>query len=113
MRPKEIMLATTLEIIRSSLKADPSLNPADRTKILALLRNGPSAPKVESASFNTPKVLSRRRTAQTLERSLRFVDRLAQENILKKVRLPGRERAIGFAEADVQALIEGKAVGLK
>ena len=105
MRPKEIMLATTLEILRSGLKSDPSLTPADRTRLLALLRNGP--PKAETPPFSTPKVLSRHATSATLNRSLRFVDRLAQEGILKKVRLPGRQRAIGFLEADVRAIIGG------
>jgi hypothetical protein len=101
------MLATTIEIIRSGLKADPSLTANDRTRILALLRNGPKPTENKAAHPTKPRIIGRIRTAERIDRSLRFVDRLAQEGLLKRVTLPGRKRAIGFVESDVEALITG------
>jgi hypothetical protein len=40
-----------------------------------------------------------------LSRSPRFVDRLAEQGILRRVRIPGRQRGIGFAQEDVDRLI--------
>lgn len=40
--------------------------------------------------------------------SVRLVDKLAQEGVIEKIRLPGRVRAAGFREADILALIEGR-----
>jgi hypothetical protein len=41
---------------------------------------------------------------------LRLIDRLAQQGALKKVRLPGRQRAAGIRESDLLALITQKEV---
>jgi hypothetical protein len=40
--------------------------------------------------------------------STRSLDNLAASGVLPKVRLPGRTRAAGFREADVNALINGR-----
>jgi hypothetical protein len=42
-----------------------------------------------------------------LSRSLRFVDTLAKRGVLNKVKLPGRQRALGFRQDEVLALIRG------
>ncbi len=100
------MLGTTLDIIRSGLKADPTVSTRRRTELLAYLRQGSRASKAEPPKpTGPPRVLTRGTTAQTLDRSLRFVDRLAKEGVLKKIRLPGRQRAIGFLAADVERLV--------
>jgi hypothetical protein len=97
------MLATTLDIIRSGLKSDPSITPADRTRFMAFLRNGdtpqskPEAPPPD----NIKRLLRRAEVARRLSCSLRTVDKLP----LKKVKLPGRQRAAGFLEGDVNALL--------
>jgi predicted DNA-binding transcriptional regulator AlpA len=102
------MLATTLDIIRSGLKADPSLTPADRTRLLALLRQERNTPKPETAVERIARIIRRSEAARRLGCSLRLVDRLAKDGILPKRRLPNRQRAAGFLEADVDALIAGK-----
>ena len=98
------MLPTTIEIIRSGLKGDPSLSPADRTRLIALLRNGQAAPKVEPPAERVPCILRRAEVARRLSCSLRTVDKLP----IQKVKLPGRQRAAGFLEGDVNALLATK-----
>ena len=99
------MLPTTVEIIRSGLKSDPSLTPAVRTRLLALLRNGPETPKPETTTERVARIIRRAEVAQRLSCSLRTVDGLAATGVLKKRKLPGRVRASGFLESDVAALI--------
>ena len=98
------MLPTTIEIIRSGLKSDPSLSPADRTRLIALLRNGQANPKAEPTAERVPCILRRAEVARRLSCSLRTVDKLP----IQKVRLPGRQRAAGFLEGDVNALLATK-----
>ncbi len=99
---KKFMLATTIKIVRSGLESDPSLTPADRTRLMAVLRNGVTPRKPDSPPpDNPPRLLRRAEVARRLSCSLRTVDKLP----IKKVKLPGRQRASGFLEGDVNALI--------
>ena len=106
--PGKTMLATTIELIRSGLKTDPTLAPADRARLLALIRNGANPPEAVSNVEDAPRLISRAETARRLSRSLRLVDKLAAEGILKKRKLPGRVRAAGFLESDVAAFISDR-----
>jgi predicted DNA-binding transcriptional regulator AlpA len=104
------MTNATLEIIRSALKADTSITPEERAKLIKLLRSGGAPPVVNSAPRQPPEapkanVLSRRVVARQLGRSLRFVDQLHRDGHLPKVIMPGRQRGIGFLQSDVDALI--------
>jgi hypothetical protein len=101
------MLSTTLEIVRSALKGDPSIPPPDRSKLLSLLRNGGTQPEAKPApeTFNEPRLIKRKETARRLSCSLRTVDNLSRSGSLLKRKLPGRERASGFLASDVDALI--------
>jgi len=97
------MLPTTLKICRSGFEADPTVTPSDRSRFLAVLRNG-STPQNKPAApppDNTPRLLRRAEVARRLACSLRTVDKLP----LKKIKLPGRQRAAGFLEGDVNALL--------
>jgi hypothetical protein len=98
------MLNTTIEILRSGLKADPTLTPQDRTRLLAALRE-PAAQKSEPVSSAEPRWVRRKEVANRMSRSLRFVDKLAASGFLKKRKLPGRVRASGFLASDVDGLI--------
>ena len=100
------MLNTTLEIVRSGLKADPTLTPHERTRLLAALRE-PAVQKSSPAASTEPRLIRRAEVARKLSRSLRFVDKLAAAGILAKRKLPGRVRASGFLASDVDALIQG------
>jgi hypothetical protein len=103
------MLPTTYDAVKAVLKADASIPASERTRLLAMIRNGQEAPRLSPAPLSAPRILSRAKAAERLDKSLRFVDRLEQIGLLKKVRLPGRERAIGFRESDIEALIAGGA----
>lgn len=102
---KKFMLATTIKIVRSGLESDPSLSPADRTRLMAVLRNGLTPYKPDSPQpINPPRLLRRAEVARRLAISLRTVDKLP----LNKIKLPGRKRAAGFLEGDINALLAGK-----
>jgi len=103
------MLNTTLEIVRSGLKADPTLTPQDRTRLLAALRE-PAVQKPAPITSTEPRLIRRAEVARKLSRSLRFVDKLAASGVLAKRKLPGRMRASGFLASDVDALIQGGGV---
>jgi hypothetical protein len=102
------MLETTLQIIKSGLKGDPTLSPDDRAKIIAAVRSGVHTAKAELGEPTkpaAPRIIRRREAAQMYGCSLRLIDRLAAQGILRRVRLPGRQRGAGFLQADLLAVI--------
>ncbi len=100
------MLPTTIEATKAIFKADPSLTPAERTRIVALLLNsGANTPTPKDA---IPRLLKRDEVARRLGCTPRTVDNLAASGALPRVKLPGRSRSVGFRESDVTALIEGR-----
>ncbi len=98
------MLGTTFEIIRSGLKADPTLTPLDRQKLLATLR-APKVQKTVLAISTEFRLIRRAEVARRLSCCLRTVDKLAASGILVKRKLPSRVRAAGFLASDVDNLI--------
>lgn len=98
------MLDSTIELIRAGLKTDPTLSPTERARLLLILRNHgqQTRPKVESC---TVKIIRRKQAAERLNSSLRFVDLLAHQGILKKCVLPGRRRAVGILESSLSAVL--------
>jgi hypothetical protein len=98
------MLNTTLEIVRSGLKADPTLTSQERARLLAALRQ-PAAQKPVPVTSVELRLVRRAEVARRLSCSLRMVDKLAASGILAKRRLPGRLRAAGFLASDVDTLI--------
>jgi hypothetical protein len=98
------MLNTTLEIVRSGLKADPTITPQERTRLLATLRQ-PAVQKSAPVSSTEPRLVRRAEVARRLSCSLRTVDKLAASGALAKRKLPGRLRASGFLASDVDSLI--------
>jgi hypothetical protein len=101
------MLPTTIDAVRALLKSDPSLTPADRARIVGTIRNHGERPK-PSAPPQVARVLTRAEVAKRFNRSKRFVDKLAAEGVLKRVTLPGRMRACGLRETDVEELLGGE-----
>ena len=93
--------------MKASLQADVTVSPIERTRLLKLLRQAEDPQPTKPGTPLPPRVLQRGEAAARLGRSLRFVDKLAHAGTLRKVTLPGRQRAIGFAEADITALIDG------
>ena len=102
------MLDTTQDAVKAMLRADPSLTPADRNRILATIRNHGRTPVNADPTTPEPRLIRRADAARRLGCSLRAVDNWTRAGILRKVTLPGRTRAAGFRESDIVALIDGK-----
>lgn len=105
------MFKTTIEAVNAVLKADPGITPADRARLLALLRNhGKDAapPRVPTVTENC--ILPRAAVAMRFGRSKRFIDKLASAGILRRVKMPGRQRACGFLAIEVERLMTGEGV---
>lgn len=98
------MLNTTLEIIRSGLKADPTLTPDDRQRLLRVL-HAPAVAKTVPAISTEFRLIRRAEVARRLSCCLRMVDKLAASGVLVKHKFPGRVRAAGFLASDVDKLI--------
>jgi hypothetical protein len=101
------MLDATLNIIRTCLKSDPTLSPADRSRILSAIRNGADG-MGDALPADVPHLIRRTEAARRLGYSLQFVDQLAASGVLPKRKLPGRRRAAGFLESDLNMLIAGQ-----
>jgi len=101
------MLNTTNEAVRSILKADPTITTAERTRILGSIRSHGRDPEPEKAQPVNNRIVRRAEVAERLGRSLRMVDILASQGVIRKVTLPGRTRAVGFRSEDVELLLTG------
>jgi len=66
------MLESTLEIFRTALRADPSVTPSERARMIAVVRNSK-----EEQRPSIPQIIRRHEAARRLSGSVRFVDRLA------------------------------------
>lgn len=85
---------------------------------LILVHNHPSGDPCPSAEdiritrqlVEAGRILQRREVARRFNRSLRFVDKLAVEGILPRVKMPERIRACGYREEDVERLMAGEGV---
>ena len=99
------MLPTTLDAVKAILRTDPTVTPADRADIIALIRGkgkGLGTSQGEPKAEN--RIVHRAEVARRLSCSLRTVDSLTRHG-LKKVVLPGRTRACGFRMSDIEKLI--------
>jgi predicted DNA-binding transcriptional regulator AlpA len=105
------MLPTTLDIIRSCLKSDPTVSPAERKRLMALLVNAPAEPSAEISAPAEARLIRRAEVARRLGCSLRLVDRLLQDGTLPKRRLPNRQRAAGVLESDLLRLLAAEPEG--
>src|ERR1043166_3818061 len=105
------MLPSTLKAVRAILEADPSIQVGERNQLLAVIRNGANNAKSESATDGIARIIRRGEAAARLSCSLRTIDKLHAQGILKKHRLPGRQRSSGFLESDVTGLITEKEIG--
>jgi hypothetical protein len=104
-------LATTLEAIKAILRSDPSVSEAERKRLLNILRKGLDAevkpkPTEQPAA---PVVVSYANAAARSNRSVRSIHQLCKQGLLSKCKLPGRTRAAGVLESELNALIAGSA----
>ena len=99
------MLETTLDLMRAALKADPTIVPAQRNKIIALVRNGGSKADKIVPPVKLPAIVRPAQAAETLSRSVRAIHALCVEGLLKKAKFPGRQRAAGITQESLTALL--------
>lgn len=83
----------------TAIAAMPDRDPRLKTLAAALSQG--------AAVAGPDRLIRRADAAARLGRTQRFIDRLAADGILTRVRIPGRKRACGFRESEVMALIEG------
>lgn len=93
------MQDTTIEILKSVLKSDTSVQPEERERLLSIFKAGPRP------ASPGEKLLKRKQVAEMLSSSCRLVDKLAEEGQLHKVRYKGRVRAAGYRLSEVQAIL--------
>lgn len=98
------MHQTTLEIIRAGLRADTTVTPRERARLIALLRQ-PALSEPSPIISSKPRLVRRAEVAMRLSCSTRTVDNLAVTGVLRKCKFPGRVRAAGFLESDIESLI--------
>ena len=104
------MLESNIEILRAVMAADPSITPADRRGMLALLRgHGKTGTAPAAPTASAPRVVRRRESARLLGCSLRQVDNLGRTGVLRRIKLPNRVRACGFNIEDLESLIRSRA----
>ena len=101
------MFPTTLQAFGAILKADPSVTPPERNRLLSLMRQGPEALAIATAAPTVSRFIRRAEVAERMSVSLRTIDKYATTGLLHKHLLPGRKRASGFLESDISALILG------
>lgn len=95
---------TTIEAIKAVLKSDPSVSVSQREEILNYIRRG--GPKHNTKQTNTSaRIVRRNEAAKMLGCSLRMIDRLLQQGVLKKIILPQRKRGAGVLEGDLLELM--------
>lgn len=102
------MLPTTVDAVKALLKADPSVTPEDRARIVHVIRNnGAMTPTAPPKVAVERRVLARIEVARRFNRSVRFVDSLGKAGLLRRVKMPGRQRACGYMVEEVERLMLG------
>lgn len=99
------MNETTIEVIKTIINGDPSVNAADKARLLKLVHDGGA--DAASDPLLRDRLVRRAEVARLLGRSASSVDRLVRSGILAKVVFPGRQRSAGFRLSDVTSLIDG------
>lgn len=99
------MQDATQNAVQALLRADATLTPQARRDILAAMQNNG---KAVNATEKPVRIVRRKEAARILACTTRTVDNLCRTGALPRVKLPGRERALGIRESDLLALINEK-----
>ena len=93
------MKETTIEILKSVLKTDPTITAEERSTFILMFKGAPLGKKSDD------KLLKRKQVAEMLSSSTRLVDKLAVQGLLHKVTFRGRQRSAGYRRSEVEALL--------
>jgi len=99
-----VVKETTYQAVKAILKTDDSINAVERKLFLDLLRESPRRCSTQEKEPGD-NILRRSEVAKLLSVSLRAIDQWAEEGILRKMKIPGRMRAIGFLRSDIERLL--------
>jgi hypothetical protein len=100
---------TTRAGIAALVRADKAADARTKARIIAASNSDGNATD-QTNKPSAPKVCTRAEAARQLGRSLRLVDSLARRGLLRRVKLPGQQRALGLRADDVQNLVESATV---
>lgn len=103
------MNETTIEVIRTIINGDPSVDAADKARLMKLVGDGGADAATDPLLRD--RLVRRAEVARLLGRSASSVDRLVRSGILEKVVFKGRQRSAGFRLSDVTELVSGGRVG--
>lgn len=102
------MKDSTLKICDAAIKADETVTPAERNRILKLARGESIPAPVQNGNDHSPRIYSRAEAAKLVgDKTTRFVDLLCRRGLLKKFTPKGNQRAIGICGESLRAFIEG------
>jgi hypothetical protein len=102
------MQESTAKILEATLKADASITPAERNKILKLARGESIPAPVQNGNDYSPRIYSRAEAAKLVgDKTTRFVDLLCRRGLLKKFTPKGNRRAIGVTSESLHSFIAG------
>ena len=87
----------TRAAVEAILKSDPTVTFDERKRLLATDDQHAAPPD---------RVISRAEAAKRFGRCARSMDNWARRGLLKKWRLPGMERATGFRESEIVAVLQ-------
>ena len=102
------MQAHIFQILAATLKAVWTITPAERARILRTIRGEPPPAPDGNGNRQPPRVYTHKQAAELLgNKSLRFVDYLAQRGLLKRVTPRGNVRSIGICGESLRDFILG------
>jgi hypothetical protein len=97
----------TLQILAATLKADSTIGPAERTRLLKTIRGEPTPAPVQVD--HESRIYSRKQTAELLGgRTTRYVSQLVKRGLLTRFLPRGNKRAIGITGESLRQFISGK-----
>lgn len=97
-----------LQTLDAVLRTDNSISPAQRRKILTVIRGEPTPAPGGNSNRQPPRIYSREQTAELLGRkSTRYVDKLCRAGLLEKFTAQGNRRSIGITAKSFEQFLEG------
>lgn len=91
------------------MKADNTVSPAEKNRILKLVRGEALSAPVQNGNGQEPRIYSREETAKMVgDKTTRYVDQLCRRGLLQKFVPRGNKRAIGVTGESLTTFITGQ-----
>jgi hypothetical protein len=99
------VLPQTKVAVRAILSADQSVTDKERSKIIERIFRADDGDD-EGRPAEQDRIVLRGEASKILSRSTRGIDLLARQGLLKKIKLPGRQRCAGFRLSAINKFLE-------